>query len=162
MNSLDYLKEALSPHISPVILPGKRKVRDYFLIEMSAKTDPIRDLQLVYGRKFIKKKERLARTIVKEHKLWFAYGVFCDERMIPVFAFNRILADYNRKKQRVVLFDIDDAITNLSKLVGTFLEEKVRLDQEKLALELNDIRESLHDRVYPTDVHAVMKYSLPD
>ena len=107
-NALLVVKTDVRRHQAEVILPGEECVRQLYLLEMTGKTRLIEDLRVTYGEAITPFHEKLAKKLFGEEESINKYGVFWDDDLKLVFAFNRRFADYDPKTKTVVYKDLDD------------------------------------------------------
>jgi len=109
-NALEIIEKDCGRHKVPVILPGKKGPKDYFLIMIDAKTSLLEDLKITYGDAVTRLHVRMAENLSWVAETDNTYGVLIDNEMRMVFAFNRAFADYNKKTKEIDYKDIDDLL----------------------------------------------------
>jgi hypothetical protein len=109
-NVIELIRTDIKRHQVEVILPGEEKSRMLFLIEVVAKTSKVEELPLVYGEKVSSLHLKVAEKIFGKQESENVYGVFVDENLKYVFAFNRDFADYNPEKRCVEYKELDDIL----------------------------------------------------
>lgn len=109
-NVIDLINEDLLNHRVAVKLPREKHIKLLYLILITAKTSKLKDFQKTYGNEVTMAHLKIAKKVFGEDKTENIYGVFVDENLTMVFAFNREFADYNSKKKTVIFKDIDDLL----------------------------------------------------
>jgi hypothetical protein len=80
------------------------------MITITATTSRLKDFQVTYGDKVTETHLKLAQKIFGQWEKENIYGVFVNESMKMIFAFNTKFADYNKEKSIVEFKDIDDVL----------------------------------------------------
>ncbi len=70
----------------------------------------LKDFEHTYGDKVTALHRKLAKKLFGEEETVNTYGVFLNDDLKMVFAFNREFADYDRKKEQVIYKDVDDVL----------------------------------------------------
>lgn len=109
-NVIELLKKEMQKHKVEVVLSREVKERQFFLIETKAKTSTLEDFLMTFGTEVTPLHIRIAKKVFGEGQKVNTYGVLYDEEMKPVFAFNRLFADYDRKTKKIVYRNIDDIL----------------------------------------------------
>ena len=107
---MELIRNDIKRHQVEVVLPGETKSQTFFLIEVTAKTNKVEELPLVYGEKVSSLHLKVAKKIFGDQESENVYGVFVDESLKYVFAFNRDFADYNPERKCVEYKDLDDIL----------------------------------------------------
>lgn len=111
-NAIALLKKDLENHRVVVILPGETEKKSLFLVMTGAKVNKLEDFKKTYGSKVTATHLKIAAKIFKEGETENVYGVFMDDNLQMVFAFNRDFADYSPKKEMIIYKEIDDLLVD--------------------------------------------------
>jgi hypothetical protein len=109
-NVIELLNEDLQNHRAEVILPGEKGKKSLYLLMLAANVSRLDDFKKTYGDKVTDIHIKIAEKLFGKEKTENVYGVFVDENLKMVFAFNREFADYDSKKKEVVFKNIDDIL----------------------------------------------------
>ncbi len=109
-NTIDLIKEDLRRHKVTITLPSEQEEKSLYLMLITAKTSKLRDLYKTYGNKVTTTHLKIAKKIFGEDETENLYGIFIDENLQMVFAFNCDFADYDHQKRVIVFKDIDNIL----------------------------------------------------
>ena len=109
-NAIELIRNDIKRHQVEVILHGETKSQMLFLVEVTAKTNKVEELPLVYGEKVTPLHLKVAEKIFGDQESENVYGVFVDKDLKYVFAFNREFADYVSEKECVEYKELDDIL----------------------------------------------------
>lgn len=107
-NALSIVKGDVVRHKVRVTLPGDSKPKTLYLLMISGETSTLEDLKSTFGDKISTLHLRLAKKVWGEGRTQNTYGVFVDDDLKMVFAFNRLFADF--ENGQVVYRDLDEII----------------------------------------------------
>ncbi|MFA5358578.1 MAG: hypothetical protein WC310_02000 [Patescibacteria group bacterium] len=116
-NAIRLITKDLQNHKVYVVLPGEEEERFLYLIMMQAKTSRLEDFEVTFGQQITEFQRKLALKIFGRNQTDNIYGVFLDDNLKMIFAFNRVFADYDGETKRVNYKDIDDLLIDLVKKV---------------------------------------------
>lgn len=102
-NLVPVIRTCLEEH--EVIVQGS----SYYLVEVGVNSSLVRDLAATFGKELTDFHHELAKK-VGDKTCPQTYGALVDPGLNYVFAFNRLFADYNRKKEEVVFKDPADIL----------------------------------------------------
>lgn len=122
-NALHIVLSDMVRHKVKVTLPGELGVKSLYLLMISAETNTVEDLQRTFDRQVTHLHLRLAKKIWGNKKRQNTYGVFFNDEMKMIFAFNRLFADF--KDGQVVYCDLDELI---EKAIGDINKPQVCSD----------------------------------
>ena len=113
-SALPILKKVMAKHQVPVILPRTDfKERVLTLVETTAETSTYEDFVHTFKGQVEDVVLKMAKKFWGEKLSDNVYGVFCDERMRPCFAFNRLFADYNLETKQVEYLDPEKLVLTM-------------------------------------------------
>ncbi len=133
-NVLSIVRGDMVRHKVNVLLPGELEVKMLYLLMISAETNTVEDFQKTFSGQITHLHLRLAKKIWGDKKKQNTYGVFFDDEMKMVFAFNRLFADFQKKGLStsgdglVVYRDLDELI---EKAIGDINKPQVCSDFEQ-------------------------------
>ena len=109
-NAVSIVRGDMERHRVSVTLPGEATQRKSYLLMVGAKTSLLKDIEVTYGQTATCQFMRFLKKIYGEAETDNVYGVFLDDDLKIVFAFNRLFADYDSKSHTVVYKAIDKLI----------------------------------------------------
>lgn len=109
-NAIDLIRGDLKRHKVTVVLPGEQEEKHFYLIMVKGKTSKFEDFKKTYGEQATTTHLRIAKKIFGYKEIENTYGVFVDEDLRMIFAFNRDFADYDKTKKAIIYKDIDDVL----------------------------------------------------
>lgn len=157
MNSaISLIKHDLKRYKANVSLngTGRGRGKTCYLILMVAKTSLLADLKNAYGKQVTAVHMKLAKKIFGEKETDNTYGVLVDENLTPLFAFNRLFADYDRSTRTVIFKDLDSILVDRVDVKPGWFE---KLDLSDLRIPRREERRRFPDF---DGMHVLLKYSL--